>query len=88
MTPETTTRLLDRTFEEFALCLGGLVASGDIPESIIPKLLSALTGIRRIALRRAAHVAELPNKTPITPHPAIAKFLAGLRADAIAKGRP
>jgi hypothetical protein len=71
MTPETTTRLLNRTFEDLALCLGGLAASGQIPACLIPTLITALAGIRRIALRRAAHAAELPKKSPIRPHPAI-----------------
>ncbi|MBA3937450.1 MAG: hypothetical protein H0X38_08305 [Planctomycetes bacterium] len=88
MTRVTTTRLLDRTFEEFALCLGGLAASGEIPDSLIPKLIAALAGIRRIALRRAAHAAELPKKSPIRPHPAITAFLSGMRARGTARGTP
>jgi hypothetical protein len=75
--------LLDDTFEEIGLALGGLVSVHPVPDEVIWRLCSSLKVIRGKALRRlngetAQLLGGLARCRAADPHPAIELFLESL----------
>jgi hypothetical protein len=74
--------LIDRTFEDLAVRLGGVAATEPIPEATITRLVQSLADARQAAHRRADRLAVRPQRLLPAPHPAISAFLAELRSGA------
>jgi hypothetical protein len=76
--------LLDDTFEELAMALGGLVSACDPEDEFVERFVLALHTIRDKALQRLDELPSMRAPTPARvrmagePHPAIEKFLARL----------
>jgi hypothetical protein len=80
MTPTPIQRLLDQTFEDIGLLIGGLVATEVVEERLVLHLIEGLDGVRRAALRQAIQRKQARPRSRAAPHPAIARFLAKIRA--------
>jgi len=76
--------MLDRTFEEEALIIGGLVALYHVGDDVVFKLMNGLDAVRDKALRRLERGRAKENgarsRPDFTPHPAIEEFLEKARS--------
>ena len=76
--------MLDSTFEEEALIIGGLVAIYDVGNDVVSKLMNGLDAVRDKALKRLERGRTKENgarpRPDFTPHPAIEEFLAKVRS--------
>ena len=84
-TTEEARDLLDDVFEQEALVLGGLVATGGIEDELVWRAVRGLDAIRTRALRsleekEADRVGRnRPDGVDPDPHPAIEEFLLKIR---------
>ena len=75
-------RLIFDVFEEVGLVIGGLVATHDIEDDFIWRLVRNMDVIWTKAVRRlenrGEHECNISNKRDFKPHPAIEEFLLKL----------